>query len=127
MAYEEGLVAISRAAGADLSAATNAYTGVKDSATGLVPFAAATDKPAGVLQKPLPKAAVGEVCRLGIGGVSKVKLGGTVANGDAIQFNATGKGIVAATGGYVIGTAQSAGVSGDVIPVLINAANQPIK
>jgi hypothetical protein len=126
MAYEEGIEAISRVVGADLSAATNVYTGVKDSPTGLVAFAAATDKPAGVLQKPLPKV-IGDVARLGVGGISKVKLGGTVANGDAIQFNATGKGIVAATGGYVIGTAQSAGVSGDVIPVLINAANQPIK
>lgn len=125
MAYEEGLVAISRIAGADLSADANAYTGVKDSATGLVAFAAATDKPAGVLQKPLAKQ--GEVARLGTGGISKVKLGGTVANGDDIQFNATGKGIVAATGGYIIGRAQAAGVTGDVIPVLINAANQPVK
>lgn len=125
MAYEEGLQAISRVAGADLSAPANAYTGVKDSPTGLVPFAAATDKPAGVLQKPLAKQ--GDVARLGVNGISKVKLGGTVANGDAIQFNATGKGIVAATGGYIIGTAQSAGVSGDVIPVFISAANPPIK
>ncbi len=125
MAYEEGLVAISRVAGADLSAAANVYKGVKDSANGLVAFAAATDRPAGVLQKPLPKS--GETARLGVSGISKVKLGGTVANGDTIQFNATGLGIVAAIGGYIIGTAQAAGVTGDVIPVLISAATTPIK
>lgn len=126
MAYEEGLVAISKTAGADLSAAANAYTGVKYNGSGqLVAFAAATDRPAGVLQKPLPKS--GEVGRLGVGGISKVKLGGTVAAGDQIQFNATGAGIVAAVGGHIIGTAQSAGVSGDIIPVLISSATMPIK
>lgn len=128
MAYEEGLQAISRPAGADLSAASNAYKGVKYNATGqLVPFAAITDRPAGVLQKPLPGAAVGEVCRLGVGGISKVKLGGTVAGGDQIAFSATGLGQVAVATQHVIGTAQSAGVSGDVIPVLIAPATMPIK
>ncbi len=126
MAYEEGLRAISRNAGVDLSAAANVYTGVKyNGSGGLIAFAAATDRPAGVLQKPLPK--LNEVARLGVEGISKVKLGGTVAAGDAVQFGATGLGILAATGGYIIGTAQSAGVTGDIIPVFISAANPPIK
>lgn len=125
MAYEEGLQAVSKVAGADLSAEVNAYRGVKNSPTGIIAFAAATDRPAGVLQKPLPR--LGDAGRVGVNGISKVKLGGTVANGDEIQFNATGYGIVAATGGYIIGTAQSAGVSGDIIPVFVAAANPPKK
>lgn len=127
MAYEEGLQAISKIAGADLSnEAVHPYTGVKYNAAGaLVPFAAATDRPAGVLQKPLAK--LNEVARLGVNGISKVKLGGTVAGGDEIAFSATGRGVVATTGNYIIGTAQSAGVSGDIIPVFIAAANPPKK
>jgi hypothetical protein len=128
MAYEEGLQAISKQGGQDFTLdPKNAYTGVKYSGSGqLIAFTAATDRPAGVLQNPLTRI-VGDAARLGINGVSKVRLGGTVAAGDPIQFNATGRGILAATGGYIIGTAQSAGVSGDVIPVLIAAANPPIK
>lgn len=126
MAYEEGLQAISRPAGADLSAESNAYKGVKYNAAGaLVPFAATTDRPAGVLQKPLAKQ--GEVARLGVNGISKVKLGGTVSGGDEIAFSATGLGQVAVATQFIIGVAQSAGVSGDVIPVFIAAANPPKK
>lgn len=125
MAYEEGLQAISRTAGADLSADSNAYKGVKYSGSNVVLITAATDRPAGVLQKPLPKN--GETARLGVNGVSKIKLGGTVAVGDEIQFGASATGIVATTGNYIIGTAQSAGVTGDVIPVFIAAANPPKK
>lgn len=128
MAYEEGLQAITRQAGQDFSAAaTNAYTGVKYNGSGqLVPFAATTDRPAGILQNPLPKYA-GDSSRLGVNGVSKVRLGATVAVGDEIAFTATGRGQVAVVGQYIIGVAQSAGVSGDVIPVLIAAANPPKK
>jgi hypothetical protein len=126
MAYEEGLQAISRTAGADLSADANAYKGVKYNATGqVIPFAATTDRPAGVLQKPLAKN--GEVARVGVNGVSKVKLGATVAAGDEIAFSATGLGQVAVATQFIIGVAQSAGVSGDVIPVFIAAANPPKK
>jgi hypothetical protein len=128
MAYEEGLQAITRPAGQDFSvAATNAYKGVKYNASGqLVAFAATTDRPAGVLQAPLPKF-VGDSSRLGVNGVSKVRLGATVAAGDEIAFSATGLGQVAVTTQYIIGVAQSAGVSGDVIPVFIAAANPPKK
>lgn len=127
MAYEEGLQAVSKNAGQDFTlAAANAYTGVKYNASGsLVAFAATTDRPAGVLQAPLARN--GEVARLGINGISKVRLGGTVAPGDEVGFNATGRGIVAAIGQYIIGTAQTAGVTGDVIPVLVAAANPPKK
>lgn len=127
MAYEEGLQAISRTAGQDFTlAATNAYKGVKYNAQGaLIAFAATTDRPAGVLQAPLAR--TGEVSRLGVNGISKVRLGATVAAGDEIAFSATGLGQVAVTTQFIIGVAQSAGVANDVIPVFIAAANPPKK
>ena len=108
------------AAAADLS--TKQYMAVKDNGSGaVVAIAADTDVPIGILQnKP---AAAGKSCTIARGGVSKALLGGTVAKGAHVGPSATGT-IVARVIGtdttkYVIGVAGAAGVSGDIIPVML--------
>jgi hypothetical protein len=52
-------------------------------------------------------------------GTSFIRLGGTVAVGDAITSNASALGITTVTAGdQIIGYALSAGVSGDIIEIL---------
>ena len=57
-------------------------------------------------------------------GIADVQLGGTVTRGALITSNATGQGVAAApaagANNRYIGTALIAGVSGDIIPVLLN-------
>lgn len=126
MAYEEALRAISRPSAADLTDwVTNKFTVVKLDANGaVIKVTAVTDTPAGILQND-PN--IGQAARLGVDGVSKVRLGGTVAAGDQLGFGTNGRAIVSVTTHRVIGTALTAGVSGDIIPVNINTANAPIK
>lgn len=56
-------------------------------------------------------------------GIADVGIGGTVAFGDPITSNASGQGVTAApaagTNNQVVGKALAAGVSGDIIPVLL--------
>lgn len=129
MAFEEALEKISRPAGVDLRAAKR-YTGLKLDANGnAVPVAAITDRPIGVLQSSstslLPN--VGGPVAIGIDGVSKVLLGATVTAGDAVGFKADGTAQTAVSTQYVIGTALNSGAAGDIIPVLIDTANPPVK
>ena len=57
-------------------------------------------------------------------GISRVVLGGTVTRGGLITSDANGKGVaigaVAGTNYNSIGRALASGVSGDIIPVLLN-------
>lgn len=56
-------------------------------------------------------------------GIADLKLGGTVLRGDFLTSDATGQGVAAApaagTNNRIVGTALIAGVSGDIIPVLV--------
>ena len=62
----------------------------------------------------------------GDGEVMRLELGGTVAIGDKLGPDATGKGIVAATSGAVVGArATAAGVSGDIILVMVEKTVLP--
>lgn len=55
-----------------------------------------------------------------LNGIAKVKLGGTVSEGDPLCSDANGKGIVStAAGEYIFGRALEDGVSGDIIRVLL--------
>lgn len=67
--------------------------------------------------------AAGEEVRLMLGGVSRVKLGGTVARGALVTSDANGKavaiGAVAGTNYAVIGRAMASGVADDIVPVLL--------
>jgi hypothetical protein len=55
-------------------------------------------------------------------GWGEVKLGGTVAAGDELTADADGNAVAIAAEATArsIGTAQAAGVEGDIIPVLVN-------
>ena len=86
----------------------------------------------GVLQD-APSAA-GRAAGVRCFGISKVVLGGTVAANDKIASDANGKGVKATAasvsagtpeplaGSYVMGIALEAGVSGDVVSVLLTHA-----
>jgi hypothetical protein len=89
----------------------------------VIPAAAATDKLVGVA---VPNITVPSGQRVDVvkGGIAQVVLGGTVTRGDPITSNATGQGVTAAPGAGVnnriVGYAEASGVSGDIIPILIN-------
>lgn len=82
---------------------------------------AATDNVVGVFQHATVVA--GEEVRVMLGGISRVKLGGTVARGDLIGSDASGQGVAVApaagTNNRIVGIALASGVSGDIIPMLI--------
>lgn len=84
---------------------------------------AATDKIIGVT---LDQASAGQTLTVRLrtaAGTLSVKLGGTVAAGDAVTSNADGVGIATTTAGdQILGYALEAGVSGDVIEVLPSTA-----
>lgn len=86
------------AAGADLSAATKRYTFVKVTDVYEVNTAGADEMPLGIQQN-LPEADEGCVVRLiGCGGSSILRIGETVAAGDALKVGADGLAMVAALG-----------------------------
>lgn len=84
---------------------------------GVLLAAAATDKLIGVSGR-IPFAVAGDrgdICRIGI---SEVEYGGTVAAGDPLTSDATGRAVVAAPAAgsnvRIIGFAEVAGVVGDI-------------
>lgn len=111
----------------DAGAAINAYTIVKFGATDyqVVPAAAVGDALAGVTTE--VAAAAGERVDVIHTGIAYVVLGGTVAPGDPITTDASGRGVKAAPAAGVnnicIGRARYSGVSGDVIEVLLSPAS----
>lgn len=77
--------------------------------------AAATDKLLGTSDE--LDHVTGEVVDIAVGPVPFVKLGGTVAVGDWLTSDASGRAIATTTtGNQVIGRAELAGVSGDIVP-----------
>ena len=51
-------------------------------------------------------------------GILKVKLGGTVAPGDSVASDATGKAVAGGAGAWALGTFLNGGVAGDVVRML---------
>ena len=82
--------------------------------------AAATDKIIGIARY---TALVGKDTEITLIGIEEIKLGGTVALGDELTSDASGKGIVASPGSGVNnrigGIALKPGVDGDIIPCLL--------
>lgn len=116
MAFDNDLKCLSLPAAGDLSAAQ--YKIVYVNSSGQAAVANATSHTVGVLQN--DPSAAGQAATVAYAGVSKVKAGGTVAAGARVTSDANGAAVAAATAGdAVIGVALNAGVSGDVIPVLI--------
>lgn len=106
----------------DLSAAPIGSIVKIDSAnapSNIVLAAAGTDKSIGVLVDQPLAGQTGTVRLRSAEGTIFVKLGGTVAVGDAVTSNGSGVGIATTTGGdEVLGRALEAGVSGDVIELM---------
>jgi len=67
--------------------------------------------------------AKGSLVDVVLGEIAQVKLGGTVTQGQRLTSNATGNAIAAApaagANASIIGIAFKSGVTGDVIPVLV--------
>ena len=82
---------------------------------------ASTEELIGVFQHTTVNA--GDTVRVMLSGITRVKLGGTVARGDWITTDAAAKGVKAAPGAgvnaAVIGKAMASGVDGDIISVLL--------
>lgn len=84
--------------------------------------AGATDKSVGIWQETTANA--GDVGRIMLNGISRLVLGGTVTRGDSLTSDAAGKGVtITASNDKVqaIGIALASGVSGDIIPVLLES------
>ena len=100
-------------------AAVEALRIVKPGATvgGCAKASAATDKIIGTSDE--LDHVTGEMVDIAVGLVPKVRLGGTVAAGDALTSDANGKAIATTTtGNRIIGYAEVAGVADDVITYL---------
>lgn len=88
---------------------------------------AITQRPIGILQNaPAIKGGQLAEAEVTVSGVSKVQIGGTVAVGDLLGVNASGEAITivagTATTQYAVGTALTAGVSGDIIACTVNCS-----
>ena len=104
-------------AGADLS--THQYKLVKFGASkSEVVLCGNAEKPLGVLMNS-PKS--GEVAEVAVQGGAKVKIASTMSSlGGSVASAASGVARAAVAGEWAIGTQQDAGVSGDIIPIIID-------
>jgi len=102
---------------ADLS--THQYKLVKYGTTNNdVVLCGAAEKPMGVLMNAPVSGGVAEVAKQG---GAKIKIATTMATvGSSVASAADGVGRLAVAGEWAIGTTQDAGVSGDIIPVIID-------
>lgn len=106
---------LSLVAAADLSA--KQFCAVTVNSAGRAAIADADDQVIGIVQN---NPAAGQAANIAFGGVSKAKLGGTVAAGARVTSNASGEIVAAASAGdSVIGVALTGGASGEIISVLL--------
>lgn len=104
-------------AGADLS--SHQYKLVKwDSTNNSVVLCGNAEKPMGILMN---APASGELAEVAVQGGAKVKIASTMSTlGVSMASAANGVGRAAVAGEWAIGTIQDTGVSGDIIPVIID-------
>jgi hypothetical protein len=104
-------------AGADLT--THQYKLVKyDTTNDSVVLCGNAEKPLGVLMN---APFTGEIAEVAVQGGAKVKIATTMSTlGTSVASAANGVARAATTGEWSIGTQQDAGVSGDIIPVIID-------
>lgn len=104
-------------AGADLS--THQYKLVKfDTTNNSVILCGNAEKPLGVL---LNAPASGQIAEVAVQGGAKVKIGTTMSTlSTSVASAASGVGRAAVAGEWAIGTQQDTGVSGDLIPIIID-------
>lgn len=118
MAFEVPVLNHSLVAASDMSASTNQYILVKLSAGGTVlPCAAATDLPIGVLQNLPTQGKLAEIMLLGI---SKIRVGATdvVTPGFLLSTDSTGR-----AAAIVAGTATTSYIVGRVLATDTSAAD----
>lgn len=123
MSYEEKLESISMEAGSDLSAAQ--YLFVDLAADGQIDVVSTKGaKALGILQdKP---AATGRAGCVGIGGISKVECGGTIAAGAEVISDDDGAALAKdAVSQFVMGTALQGGAAGEIIAIRMKAYQVP--
>ena len=97
-------------AGGDYSAATNQFTIVKLTASGVVETSGAGEKSIGVLQNRPNEDQEASVC---VQGVTKVQAGAVVLAGAQIAADADGRAVTAAGPDYSIGVAVTASTGAD--------------
>lgn len=103
-------------AGQDLSASQ--YRLVKwDATNDEILLCGNGEKPMGVL---LNAPAEGFQAEVAVQGGAKVKVLSSVTVGDSVASQASGIGRTAVSGEWALGTFQDSGVSGDVVPVIID-------
>lgn len=104
-------------AGADLSASQ--YKVVKwDTTNNSVVLCGSAEKPMGILMN---APASGETAEVAVQGGAKIKIASTMSTiGASVASAASGVARAAVAGEWAIGTTQDAGVSGDIIPVIID-------
>lgn len=89
---------------------------------GILQSAAAADKHIGVIDR-MPAAVAGDRVDVTRSGIAEVEYGGTVAAGDLLTADASGRAIVATAGAganvRVVGVAEVAGVVGDIGSMLV--------
>lgn len=83
----------------------------------LVALCGDTDKPVGVLMN-APNS--GELAEVAVQGGAKIKVASTVTLQASCASGASGVGRDAVAGEWAIGTFQDAGVTGDIVPVIID-------
>lgn len=115
--------------GTGCTAATAQYRFVKFSADNtVVPCAATTDIPCGVLQAPV--AAVGEPAEVVFGGESLLQAGGSVTAGAAISTTATGQAQTAVSTQYPVAVAVNvagATTAGTLITAVVQCVPAIVK
>jgi hypothetical protein len=119
VAFDSDLRTFSAEAGEDLS--SYQYCAVKWSSGQLVKCSSAGEYAVGILQnKP---SAAGQMAVVAYGGISRVKLSGSVSQGNPLRTSASAT-IVVATGStdFLLGYALSDGSTGERIPVMLGLA-----
>lgn len=115
--FIQGAVTVTRPAGADLTAQQNHFVKM-DTSGNVIPIAAATDSPYGLLlNAPLS----GLAAHVGKSGILKVVAGGTVAIGDVVGTSATGTAVKLTLGTdttkFVVGRAATGAASGQIVQI----------
>ena len=134
MAYEQNPYAIKITLVADSSlSASSQFLFVKTGAaitktTSAVAVSGATDRPIGVLQnQPVVRSSGYSEAEVTVSGVTKVVAGGNISIGSILTTNASGQAVVAVPGTdttkFILGTALTAGVSGDYVTAVINCGS----
>jgi len=122
MAVHENVHSLTILANADLS--TNQYSFVSRNSTNRIALTGAGLSADGVLyDKP---SVAGRAAQVAISGVAKVLLGGTVAAGDEVTSDATGRAVVATTGDVILGVCTIGGAVTEIGSVQLAIQNRAL-